>query len=352
MEEKIFISTFPMLTAENPYQNLLIEHLAGCGVENVKEKVFLFDALKRYKGKVHILHFHWLFDQVRTPKRVAKFLARVVEAKLLGYKIVWTVHNVKGHESEGWRGWMARHGLAMLADAQIAHGENVKKMIQEEYGTGDKVHVIPHANYIGFYPNTISRQEARKKLGIPEDRFVYLFFGLVRKYKGIENLIDSFEKLGGSATLVIAGNSYDEDYRREVREKVEGRKDVILRLERIPEDEVQAYFNACDTVVLPFTQITTSGSLLLALSFAKPVITVNKGGIPEIVTDEFGVLIGDDGELADALDKIRKMDVKSMGQKAYEKAGSWGWDDVARAHHKVYQELLGINRSSVSNKNP
>lgn len=339
-KDSITVSSFPQPIPENPYQAQLYEHLGKIGVKSYPEKIFLFDELIRRRREVDIIHFHWLFDQVYTPRKLIKFLARLIEAKLLGYRIVWTVHNLKSHEEGTTGDWFARFILSRISSAIIVHGDYVRREVEARFKVTDKVHVIPHGNYIGVYPNTIEKDQARQRLGIPDNDFVYLFFGLVRKYKGLEGLMASFKELRDDSTLMIVGKPSDE----KIKEKMEGlakdNEKIRLFLEYVPDDDVQLYMNSADVVVLPFKQITTSGSLILALSYGKPVISVNKGVIPEIVGDGMGILIDDNTELSDALKRIRKENFEDMGSRGLEKVKEYGWDKVAQAHRSVYELAL------------
>lgn len=338
--EKIVVSSFPLPVPGNPYQTLLYEGLSGCGVELFPEKIFYFKRLVRMRGKVDVIHFHWLIDQTHSWKRFVKFAARLFEARILGYRIVWTAHNMKSHFEKTRGDFLARLLMARLSSAIIVHGESVKKEVEDRFGVRGKIHVIPHGNYIGWYPNTITQGEARRKLGIKEDGFVYLFFGVIRGYKGVEELIDSFEKLEGENTLLIAGKPTNEEVRKSITEKTAGNKKILLNLDYIPTEDVQTYFNAADAVVLPYTRITTSGSLMLAFSFGKPVISVKKGVIPEVASDENSILVEDVSGLAEAMKQMRERDLAGMGEKALERAREFDWEKIAEAHRRAYEDAL------------
>ena len=337
MRRKIIVSSFPVPIKENPYQTLLYKSLRDYDVELYTKNIFSYKDLVKFRKKIDIIHFHWLFDQTDSLKRLIKFLVKLFEAKILRYRIVWTVHNIKHHESKTKGDWIARFFLAHLSSAIIVHGESVRSDIEKVFRIQDKIFVIPHGNYIGCYPNTIGRNESRMRLYIDEDSFVYLSLGLIRRYKGLENLAESFNQMSGNNLLLIVGKPIDDKIQHKVERITKNNNNIRLYAEYVPAENVQIFFNAADVVVLPFTQITTSGSLMLALSFGKPVISVNKGVIPEIVTEDIGILIHSPNELSVAMKKIKSMNLKDMGEKALKRARDFDWENIARAHRRIYE---------------
>lgn len=340
MKTKIIVNSVPELVKENPYQNLLFRNLADLGIGFYSERVFSVGNLIKCRKEVDIIHFHWLFEQARTPWRLIKFLVKLIEARVLGYKIVWTVHNIRPHDYATVFDWIARFCLAHISEAIITHGRYSKDEVEAKFRIRNKIFIIPHANYIGYYPNEKNREESRRRLNIDKNSFVYLFFGLIKRYKGLNNLVESFEKIDGNVILLIAGEEIDGLTGEYLQRKADNNTKIRLFKEYISDTDVQVFFNAADIVVLPFTEITTSGSLMLALSFGKPVVSVRKGLMPEIVTDEIGLLINKSNELIDALNAIRYKDVQKMGQAALMVAEGFNWLDIAKKHKQVYRRVL------------
>jgi glycosyltransferase involved in cell wall biosynthesis len=319
---------------------LLYGSLSSLGVEPYPDYIFTVKGIIRSRGKVDIIHFHWLIGMKFNMLESFKFLTKLILARILGYKIVWTAHNIRPHENINCFGFMDHFFLMNMADAIITHGQYAKDAIIKRCRPGKKFFVIRHPGYIGYYPNTKNRSESRRYLGINEGAFVYLFFGLVRKYKGLDYLIESFEKLNGDAVLLIAGEIMDKETGEYLDRKAVCNNKMRLFKKFVPDDDVQIFFNSADVVVLPFTEVTTSGSLMLAFSFAKPVISVRKGNIPEIVTAKTGLLVNEPKEIADALEAVRRMDLTRMGEDAFRAAGSFSWKDAAEKHKEAYMEIL------------
>ncbi|HEX2534926.1 MAG TPA: glycosyltransferase, partial [Chitinophagaceae bacterium] len=132
--------------------------------------------------------------------------------------------------------------------------------------------------------------EARQKLDLPQDRRILLFFGFIRKYKGLDLLIRAMaepELRRTDALLLVAGEFYEEEapYRELIRQL--GLQDrIIVRSQFIPDSEVRYYLCAADCVVQPYRDATQSGVTPLAYHFEKPMIVTNVGGLPSLVPHE------------------------------------------------------------------
>lgn len=147
--------------------------------------------------------------------------------------------------------------------------------------------VIPTFNM--FKIKDMSREEARKILGIPEDKKILLFFGFVREYKGLKHIIKAMPDIlraDSDIQLMVVGEFGDDkaDYMELIRKS--GAGDSIQVVDGyIPDKEIEKYFAACDLVVLPYESATQSGIVQIAYSFEKPVIATDVGGLPEVVLD-------------------------------------------------------------------
>jgi glycosyltransferase involved in cell wall biosynthesis len=152
---------------------------------------------------------------------------------------------------------------------------------------------VPHPLYDNF-GDKISKQEARAKLNIDNNTPVILFFGFIRKYKGLDILLDAMKLIASnkySSTqkikLLIAGEFYgDRKVYDEQIEKLNIKDSLILHTDFIPDSEVKYYLCAADVVVQPYRNATQSGVTPLAYHFEKPMIVTNVGGLPSLVPDD------------------------------------------------------------------
>ena len=131
----------------------------------------------------------------------------------MGKKTAFTVHDLYhfGHQSirKAISLKIARYIIFIFTDVIHVHNQHTRQLIEKKFKRKKNVYVIPHGNYIGCYPNNISKESARDQLGLSKDAFVFLFLGLLQPYKGIEDLIDAFKASRQSRwRLVIAGREF------------------------------------------------------------------------------------------------------------------------------------------------
>lgn len=147
----------------------------------------------------------------------------------------------------------------------------------------------PHPVYDN-YGNALDKAMARQKLGIAEGEKVILFFGFIRKYKGLDLLIEAMadERIqNANIKLMVAGEYYgDESFYTDLIKQLGIEKQLYLFTDFIPNGEVKYYFSAADCVVQPYRSATQSGISQIAYHFEKPMIVTNVGGLPEIVKND------------------------------------------------------------------
>lgn len=156
---------------------------------------------------------------------------------------------------------------------------------------------VAHPLYDNF-GEKITQQEARALLKIESDLPVLLFFGFIRKYKGLDILLEAMQLLknhlihGKEVKLLIAGEFYEDraHYDEQIRELgIESQ--LILHTDFIPDSEVRNYLCAADVVIQPYRHATQSGVTPLAYHFEIPMIVTNVGGLPSLVPhDKVGLI--------------------------------------------------------------
>ncbi|MGD1930937.1 MAG: glycosyltransferase family 4 protein [Leptolyngbyaceae cyanobacterium] len=350
------VSIAPKLAGINPYQDQLINHLSNlsANIQSVEwYRAFLPSAVSDWQPDV--VHLHWIHQYLDTPSRLksfvrfSKFAAGLFILGFQGKKIVWTAHNLKSHDSKHPAlDDLSTQIVVKLSNAVIAHSEAAKQEIITQYGVKcpGKIFVIPHANYIGQYPKTCTQTQAREQLKIPNLTFVFLFFGLIRAYKGVPEILAAFDQLPKDQNihLMIAGSAKDSDLIAEIKQHTQADPRIKLEARFIPDDEVQVYMNASDVVLLPYRQFLTSGAVLLAMSFAKACVAPDQGCIPEVLDDQGAFLYDPDqpDSLLHAMQAAlaQKETIAQMGQHNYTKAQEWSWEFVAQKNLDVYESCL------------
>ncbi len=201
-------------------------------------------------------------------------------------KILFICHNILEHEKNATKSRISRLVLSR-GDFFIVHSEEEKKRLMETTGK-TRVKVNFHPSYKIFNPGGMSREKAREKLQISEKN-VLLFFGFVRKYKGLTYLIQAMPDILKTidARLVIAGEFWEDKkpYLETIKQLDLGDKVTIID-RYIPNEETPYFFFAADIVVLPYTSVTGSGMVQLAFGFQKPVVVSNIGALSEVVCDK------------------------------------------------------------------
>ena len=308
----------------------------------------LVAAWKRLQGyKVFHLHWHAFYLDAKygiPDHRLISFVNTLVcltALKVLGYKLVWTVHNVLPHEPKTSNDRLVTRYTARLAARLIVHSKQAIEELREVGAATDKATVIPHGNYAGVYPNNTTRTAARKRLGVAADEQAILFFGAIRPYKGVEDLLAAFAMMAGKKTrLIIAGRCLDDKLGEAIVSAAKKDSRIIYRQGSIPNEDVASYFLAADVVCLPFTAVTTSGVVLLALTFGKPLVVPRIGAIRDL-PDSVGILY--DPSEKDALPKALKRIVANpakqavMARASARYAHELDWPPLAEKTYQLYR---------------
>jgi glycosyltransferase involved in cell wall biosynthesis len=339
-----FLPVYP-----NPYQRLLRDALEPHEVTvEFLERLPTAEWLRRRRGQVDILHYHWLYGlymaRWRTPLQVAAFVARFRLARRLGYRVVWTAHNVLPHRAPLPPLHVAIRRMMMReADAVIAHCKAGREELLRRFPRQGLVHVVPIGHYKGIYPMTMSRDEARAALELDSSHFVYLALGNIAAYKGLERFILAFCQVAeDSDVALIAGRNRDAALVEKLRRYSAADPRVRLQAAYIPDEAMQQYLLAADVMVAPFEHILTSSSVIVGLSYGLPVIAPDLGCLPELVKPDAGVIYraNDDKALTHALQKIKRRDLSPMRVAAQAIADGLGWEEIGHQTAAIYRSLM------------
>lgn len=303
---------FPAWLQANPYQELFYRavntshklRIAGYAKEDLCNQL-----LESLREKFSYIHFHWLHTFISGSNiETDNFISTIRYAKSLGYKIIYTAHNIISHESADIEQEVKiRKKLIKEFDIIIAHGKAAEQLLIHELDAKpNQISIMPHGTYGNYYPKSLTQVAAREKLGIPENSFVYLFFGNIRNYKGVDPLIDEFEKLQSTAPkakLLICGRPLNTEVEQRIKDRSAVNTSILFHSKFVDNDEVQIYLNASNAFVLPYQKVLTSGAALLALTFKKPVIAPRLGVLPEYINKSVGELFGSYEEMGSLMEK-------------------------------------------------
>jgi len=215
----------------------------------------------------------------------------VISGRLKKYfhgKVLFIAENIISHEARFIDSFLTKIALRH-ADKFLVLSEIVEKGIKELY-PGKNVFRSSLPIYDCYqFDSLITKTDARKKIELPTDKNVILFFGYIRAYKGLMYLIEAMPnvlKFDPDAMLLVVGEFYEEKekYFDAVKSLGLGRN-VKFVAEFVPNEDVGLYYTASDLVVLPYKSATQSGILNIAYGFKRPVVVTNVGGLPELVEE-------------------------------------------------------------------
>ena len=257
---------------------------------------------------------------------------------------VAVVHNPADHDA-GFRQRLAARLVLGRFQALFTHARVLEEGLAAVYPE------VPTASHPLPPPDLAplpSADEARAALGVPADRRVALFLGLIRPYKGVDLLLDSIARLpaGSDWFLVVAGEPWGnlgDRLSQQVRRL--GISDrVRLEYGWVPETEVPGLLAAADLVVLPYRSGSQSAVAPLALGAGVPVLSTAVGGLPEVVRDgENGRLVapGSVAELARALEELDRPRLAALSEGARQGRSRFTWDGYAEALESLVERAVG-----------
>ena len=269
--------------------------------------------------------------------------------------VVLTVHDVKSHyERFVSRDSFLKRSL-QIPHRLIVHYELGRKQLVEDWGVlSDRIDVIPH----GIMPlhNPPEQSQARKKLNLPSDRRILLFFGGIRPNKGLDILLEALEIVrlrDPGILLVVAGNLHRgmifEPYSNTI-ERLDLSQHVRSFVHFITEEDVDFFFSACDLIVLPYlTFEAQSGVLLRAYAHKKPVVVSNVGAMGQLVSsDKVGLVVepGAPDSLAKAIISVLDNPGKFQSRYNPELESRYSFKHIAELTKLCYKKVIASMNSN------
>jgi glycosyltransferase involved in cell wall biosynthesis len=337
--------------AFNPYWLMLSSALGKEGVEVIGDtpRTFSYKWLFNNRQRIGVLHLNFIQKFYASNKKgrtrlinVFLFGLKMLVARLLGFRTIFTLHDLEpmSRLQPVWLDNLGHWMAVKFSDRVIVHCGEARRLLAQKYGRRRKVFEVDHPNYIDFYPNLISRDLARKQLGIPDDVIVFSFIGGYRPNKGIESVIQAFSNLKGDKfRLTISGNaSYHKKYAQSLIKLAEGDDRISFNLERIPDEDLQVFLNSADILVFPFSEILTSGSTILAMSFERPVIVPRMGCFPALIEPDAGWLFepNDLDSLTHVMRSAALSDFREFGKSALKKVVGYTPERFAKQTIQAY----------------
>lgn len=324
----------------NPYIVMLGESLeAAPGVVLLR-----FSWKRALLGGYDAIHFHWpeaLFaarSPVRTWGKRAVFIALVARLRLQRTPVVRTVHNVElPRDVTAVERWVLEQVEALTTVRVVLNSA------ETDQAPGTPTYEILHGHYVGWFGDVAAREPVRGRIA---------FVGLVRRYKGVEVLLDAFASTRDEAPhlqLSISGKPSSDDLASLVTSAAREDPRISAHLKFLSDSEFVEAMTRAELVVLPYTFMHNSGAALAALSLARPVLVpdnpVNRRLAAEVggawVMTYTGTLTGDD-----LLRAVRAAQERDPDARPDLSRRDWG--QVGRQHYDVYAAAARLRRQRVA----
>ena len=244
----------------------------------------LFSIFHAKFSGVKICHYHLFHVNILV-------LFDFILTKLLAMKVVYTIHDVVSFENnesnDKLNNWVYKR-----TDKILTHNQFSSEVFKDHYiDVETPIDIIPHGNYMPFLDVKTDKIYSRKHLGIPQDKKVLLFFGMIKKVKGLEILLLSLKDViaeNPDVLLVIAGRVWENDFRsyQAIIDENNLSENCLIHNKFIPHDDVDHYYAASDLVVLPYKRIYQSGVLMMSMSYEKAVLVSDLPPLTEVVKDK------------------------------------------------------------------
>lgn len=341
--DKVYSCNF---TVNKNYKNIYgNDHKLIRGYRYIKGTISaLFDSLKR---KSQIVHFHIYHFSILELFNVFLF-------KLFRIHCVATIHDVESFDKYGTNSetnvGIKTKLLLFLCDSLIVHSALAENSLIKIGMSKAKVHLVPHGDTDYIYnKNKLSIKEARKKLNLPIEGLLLLFFGQIKAVKGLDVLIKAMPNINQKVNLMVVGKCWKQelaDYVHLVKElDIEDKVHFINTY--VPNEDVPLYFWSSDFVCLPYKKIYSSGVVLRAMDYGTAVICSDLDPLKGVVKNRQTGILFESENCSDLANKINilvedeqlrnslRIKAKAFVDKNY------SWSVVAQATESVYKKTLG-----------
>lgn len=264
-------------------------------------------------------------------------------------KIVASIHDILPFNEKKYDMFFHKKIYGLCNQIIVQAETNIKRfgdLFPEDSG---KVTFIPHGHFLDFAVK-YDMEEARRHLGIPQDKIVLLFFGQIKKVKGVGVLLEAFGKLiqkRNDLFLVVAGSVWKDNfgpYQKIINKYKLTNEELKLDIRFIPDDEIGYYYSACNIAMMPYLDVYQSGVIQLVYAYGKPAVATAIKPFMEIVEDGItGYLCkpNDADNLADVIEHAvdEKDRFMSLGEAGRQKiAIKYSWADIAERITELYRK--------------
>lgn len=265
------------------------------------------------------------------------YLVLAIAARLLGAKVIIEFHEAQdvGEARLPFATWytsMLGRSLLRFSAAQLVHSQFDRHLVEDRYGLKGNVTMVPHAGY-DYLPSRAPLRDA------PPGAINLLYFGVIRPFKGVEDLIAALDLLGSARSrfwLTLVGETWEGwDMPGRLIATSAYRDQITLVNRYVTDDETAGYFTGADVVVLPYHRSSSSGPLQIAMAAGLPVVTTKVGGLVEATAHYPGAVLADPASPASLADGILR--AAELAGSRFQGASTWA--DTARSYSELFDAL-------------
>lgn len=267
-----------------------------------------------------------------------------------GIKVITTIHDLLPFDRKVYDYYFHKkiysHSDKVISQAKM----NIDELVEKYNVERNKIVYIPHGHYME-YAETATKEESLEHLSLPKSRPIVLFFGQIKKVKGVDVLIEAIGKVKKkypNIFCVIAGKVWKDDFSiyENMIDELNLSDCIRTDIKFIPDNDIKYYFNAADIVALPYRQIYQSGVVLLGAAYEKPIVATTEGEFLNVIKNgETGLLVesGNSTEFANALIKLLddRVLATKLGQACKEDLSRrLNWTNIAMNVAREYESVL------------
>ena len=296
----------------------------------------------RFSG-ISIFHFHIFYTNILV-------LFNLLFVKILFGKVVLTVHDVSSFSNSS-NSSIIEKLIYKLTDRIITHNEFSKlEILNVNADSSSCISIVPHGSYTPFINIQYDKEKSKEQLGIPNNRRILLFFGMIKKVKGLEVLLSALKgviKKNPDVLLVIAGRVWENDFSayQKIIDENNLSAYILLHTKFIPQEDVEHYYCASDLVILPYKKIYQSGVLMMTLSYERPALVSDLPPLKEIISDNENGFLFKAENVSDLTAKLNSIlsdeglmeEVRAKGTELINTKYDWG--EIGRQTKQAYQSL-------------
>ncbi|HUF28157.1 MAG TPA: glycosyltransferase [Gemmatimonadaceae bacterium] len=334
------IASWPHWYRPNRVLDLMYAALEPFGTSHIRHVPLGFRLCRDGPSGIDVAHLHWMEPYWREPLRsaprqlfrVARLALVLARAKLLGIRIVWSVHNLQHLDGVGVADRVGYRLLHRLADVRVFTSESARRAAVRLYGGATRTLVVPHGNYDGARVTPRARALILDELALSSNHHLLVCFGDIRPYKGFDVAIAALDWLSAERYHLVVAGRPSHRCATDIAAATAGRRNLTVLSGQLDEQRLADLVAASDLVLLPYRQVTGSGALLYALTHGRAVVATDLPYFREILSDhpEAGVLVpmNDAQGLAAGIERLLAVPPSRREYHARSLASRFSWNEV------------------------